>query len=696
MITSEVVAVLDVIPHVGIVRALDGTILAWNPAAEAVFGWAAHEVVGRTVTELVVDPADRDAAGAVVALTQAGEVWRGDFEVRRRDGSRAVIDAHISPLRDEHGAVVATVCSATDVTSLRGAERRASDLSDHLVLALSAGQLGTFRWDRATGATTWDPTMKRLLGLADDPRDVFDYDDWVSSMHPDDAADAQATVQAAVEARSTYEVEHRVVWPDGTVRWIQGRGKVTVDDDGEPTGTIGFSTDVTHRKLAELEARRRIEEAESAAARDRLARERLEFLGRINDLAMDATDHELLMHTITAAAVPRLGDWCTIHFFPEPGGLPLIAAAHADPEQVRWLQELIARYPYDPDGPNGVAAVIRSGTPEFVQIDEAFLEQAVRESTTVPEGEAREIVDRLQLTSIVTVPLSTKRGVVGAVQFVSAESGRRYDADDLALAEAAAGRIGAALDNTWLSEQYRGVASALQEALLPVAFPTVPGLDLAVRYWAAGTVNEVGGDFYDVFESSPGRWSIVIGDVCGTGPQAAAVTAKARHTIRAAATHGCDPVETVSWVNQAILANNRGRFCTIAYSTIEAAGEGRWKLTSVAAGHPLPIIVDADGGATFVGRSGTLVGVLPELVLHVTETMLGPGDTLVAYTDGVTDVRPPHGIDDDHLLDLTRTAVVGSDGAEATADRLGESIDDVLPFSRRNDDMAIVVVSVAR
>ena len=190
----------------------------------------------------------------------------------------------------------------------------------------------------------------------------------------------------------------------------------------------------------------------------------------------------------------------------------------------------------------------------------------------------------LQLTGIITVPMRTKRGIIGAIRFVSAESGRQFDDDDVALGRTVAGRIAEALENTWLTDQQRAIAGTLQAALLPPRLPDIDGASVAVRYWAAGTVTDVGGDFYDIFALGDRRWAIVIGDVCGTGPNAAAVTAIARHTIRAAATHGADHHEVLSWVNDALHAGNRDLFCTAIYSTLERVDDETWRFISVAGG----------------------------------------------------------------------------------------------------------------
>jgi hypothetical protein len=128
------------------------------------------------------------------------------------------------------------------------------------------------------------------------------------------------------------------------------------------------------------------------------------------------------MRAVTAAAVPRLGDWCSLHFLPQPG-VPDVEIAHRDPAKVRWAQELQQRFGYDPDAATGVAAVIRTGVMEFIdEVDQALIDAAIERAVArTPREELQAIVDALELTSVMTVPLRTKRGVIGAMQFVSAE-----------------------------------------------------------------------------------------------------------------------------------------------------------------------------------------------------------------------------------------------------------------------------------
>ena len=232
----------------------------------------------------------------------------------------------------------------------------------------------------------------------------------------------------------------------------------------------------------------------------------------------------------------------------------------------------------------------------------------------------------------------------------------------------------------------------MQAALLPPAVPEIPGLDIAVRYWPAGVASEVGGDFYDVFALSDKRWAIVIGDVCGTGANAAAVTGIVRHTVRAAARHGQDHTTVLEWINEAVLHSDRDLFCTTCYATVEQA-EGRHRLICSSGGHPLPVIIRASGETATFGGSGTLLGAFDDVVATTEEIVIGPGDVVVFYTDGLADLPPPHGLDLDDLTTMLAGAAA-SGSSDEIADAVHSSMIDRLPETHRHDDVALVVLRV--
>jgi PAS domain S-box-containing protein len=218
----------------------------------------------------------------------------------------------------------------------------------------------------------------------------------------------------------------------------------------------------------------------------------------------------------------------------------------------------------------------------------------------------------------------------------------RYDARDLRTAEDFAVRVGAALDSARLYGAAAEIARVLQTSLLPPHLPEIPGATLAAAYRPAWEGLQVGGDFYDVFTTSEGQWYLVIGDVCGKGAEAAAVTALARYTLRSAAARRRSPAAILRWVGEAMLDQDaaRGRFCTIACAHIDLLRTPA-RVTVACGGHPLPVLRQAGGTVAELGTPGTLLGLAPDPALQDRAAELHPGDTLVLYTDGLTEARAP-------------------------------------------------------
>ncbi len=234
------------------------------------------------------------------------------------------------------------------------------------------------------------------------------------------------------------------------------------------------------------------------------------------------------------------------------------------------------------------------------------------------------------------------------------------------------------------------LARTLQQTLIPPSPPSVPGLDLAARYRPAGDGEEVGGDFYDVFEIGDDDWVVAIGDVCGKGVEAAVVTSLARYSLRSACVRERSPSRALAEVNAALVAHGTERYCTVALLRLRRGSVG-WTGTLSLAGHPLPQLVRAGAGPVAVGTPGTLLGILTDPQLYDTQVDLGPGDGLVLFTDGVTEGRRQgdfYGLD--RLTDSIRRWA-------GPAERLAEGVvDDVLAFQSgtARDDIAVVAVVV--
>lgn len=303
---------------------------------------------------------------------------------------------------------------------------------------------------------------------------------------------------------------------------------------------------------------------------------------------------------------------------------------------------------------------------------------------------------RQRVRTLAGVPLLHDERLVGVLDVGSAAR-RDFSRDDMDLLHHAAGRVAAALERAISFRRQREIAETLQASLLPAELPSIAGLDVAARYWAAGEGAEVGGDFYDVFAlGDPSSWAFAIGDVCGKGVSAAAVTGVVRSTLRVAARHQRSPRTVLSWLNEALRelgVETRDTYCSTFYARIDASPDG-FEICAASAGHPYPVLVRADGSTELFGKPGSLLGIFADVDLSEVQTTIGPGDTLVLYTDGVTDVPPPADIDDDLLISLVVDAVTADRHRDAAsiADRFGEAVARRRPMNERADDVAIVVL----
>ncbi|MFL5781779.1 MAG: SpoIIE family protein phosphatase, partial [Thermoleophilaceae bacterium] len=449
-------------------------------------------------------------------------------------------------------------------------------------------------------------------------------------------------------------------------RWVRVKATAILGDDGRPTAAINVLEDVT--------------EVQEAAEAQR-------FIARAGAILASSLDYETTLANVAQLAVPRLADWCGVDVLDDDGAIRHVAIAHTDPSKVDLARELQQRYPTDPLAESGVPNVVRTREPEIYPeiTDEMLVGGAV-------DDEHLAILREVGMSSAMIVPMVARGRMVGAVSLVSAESGRTFGEQDLLLAQRLAGRCAIAVDNSRLYSERAHIARTLQQSLLPPELPEPAGIELAARFRAAGEGYEVGGDFYDVFDARDGRWAVVIGDVCGKGPEAAAVTALARYTVRAAAMTTDDPSEVLATLNEAMLRQRDDRrFCTVLYARADPSPDGV-RLCFASGGHPLPIVVRAGGEVLEPGAPGTLLGIVPDPNLADEAVDLEPGDTAILYTDGVTDAAAPQVVQDP--VELARTLATGPDrAAEDVAQQL---LDAALQAGggEPRDDIAIVVLRV--
>lgn len=542
---------------------------------------------------------------------------------------------------------------------------QASD-TDRVKLALEAGRLGTWRWVIATGELSWDEPLERVFGLTPGAF-AGTFDAYLSLLHPDDRAATVTAIERSLATGDPHYVEHRVVGTDGSIRWISGTGRIEVDDTGAAVAVIGVGADITTRKVAE---------------------ERLQFLVRAGELLGSSLDLDTTLQQLCDLAVERLGDWCSVDLL-EPGGVRLVAVSHRDSDKVAYARRLRERFGVNLDDDQGLPKVLRTGLPEVLpEIDEQFIRTALAELGDLTTDEIEQFV-ALGIRSSMVVPLTGAGGVVlGALSLVSAESGRRYGEQDVALATEVARRAGTAVENATLYAQVEHAARTLQHSLLP---PTLPELDfagLAAYYAPLGIADLIGGDFYDAFPISDGRrWCLVIGDVSGKGVDAAALTAAVRWTLRSALARGTLPGAAIGELNRALLEQDwGGRFVTVCAVLLQPHDNGV-SVRYACGGHPPPIVIRNDGTVQSLASDGQIVGVLPAPAPATQQAELSPGEALVLYSDGFTEARRDGELFGETGMLSALHGLTPDVSGQQIVDRLTAA---VASFGRQSDDMALL------
>jgi PAS domain S-box-containing protein len=411
------------------------------------------------------------------------------------------------------------------------------------------------------------------------------------------------------------------------------------------------------------------------------------FLAEASRVLAGSLDYQETLGAVARLAVPRIADWCAVDVA-HGDEVERVAVAHVDPERVELARDVHERYPPDPSSHTGVYGVLRRGAAElYAEISDAMLEQGAHDE------EHLRIMRSVGIQSAMLVPMRLRDRVLGVISFVSSESGRRFDEQDLVLAEDLALRAAASVENARLYETAASIAATLQSSLLPPVLPEIPAIEIAAAYRPAGAGLEVGGDFYDVFSTGEDQWYAVVGDVCGKGAEAAAVTALARYTIRAAAVRHRSPSAILRWLSDAMLQQNGedGRFCTIACVHLDVSRSPA-RITVACGGHPLPLVVRADGSTEHFGAPGTLLGMVENPDLQDRAAELGNGDTIVLYTDGLTEAGAPERMWAPDELAAAAQAVAGASAAATVDHLLAATVDSV---AQARDDVAVLALRAA-
>jgi PAS domain S-box-containing protein len=673
----------------GVFRHTTDAVLVFDPGTDQIIevNQGASELLGYSREELLAMPISSiypNDMGSLLEFAHSifakGHGQMDGLRCRHKSGKHLTVK--VSAFSGELAGRRCLVAMLSDMSERREAEAQLARSERRFQMIFERSGDGILLMS-STGTILYaSPSNTSLLGFQDEEllgQSLLDL------VHPIERQPAEALLQEVVAKSDLVRTgRFRLSHQDGSWRWIEATlsnllGELSV---GAVLATLRDITDLKR----EEEAQRKISESvEISRSRAAVAEERYKFLLQASTMLSSALDSTSALDVLAQAAVPALADLCMVDMVNEEGDLERIAV-HGD-EGAKEIVDRLHDWPPDPKSGHPAITVLRSGEPELVPEASDELLRALS-----PDEACYKVLKASGLNSCLCVPIVARSWLGTLTLLARSSSGRRYGEPGLALAQDLARRAALALDNARLFEASNQLALTLQKSLLPSAIPRIAGAEVAARYHAAGEGNQVGGDFYDLFEAGDSGWAAVIGDVCGKGAEAAALTALARHTIRAAKMQLRKPRRILAFLNQVVIQSRHGeRFMTVAYCRLRLSGNGM-KVTIGRAGHPAPLVLRRDGTVKAEGRPGSLIGVLihPDLSDRVLE--LGPGDSLILYTDGVTEARGADGrFGQARLIALLKQCTALD--AEAIASRIEQ---EVLRFQvgKLRDDMALMVIRI--
>lgn len=487
----------------------------------------------------------------------------------------------------------------------------------------------------------------------------------------DDSVGVDRAISSAQEAVPVQEPVALKRTVNGSTRHIEMRIASLEDEDVDGVA-LALLLDVTDRV-----------EAESARAR---AAAQIGFLAEASRRLSASLQLSEILERLASLAVPYLADWCAVDLVDREGNARRVSVRHKDPEK---RAAAVGLRGYGPERGRNIPVVDVIDTRKPSVVDPVTPEAL---DAAAQNEEHRRLLDELGTKAALVVPLQARGRLLGTILLVRSGEGTHFGAADLAVAEDLCQRAALAMDNARLFQEHRHVARKLQESLLPPSLPDVPGLEIGARYCAAGEGIEVGGDFYDFFRLGPRSWGFVIGDVSGKGPEAAGVTALARYTARAAALQVRSVKRIFGLLNDALCSGtDPERFATLAFARVEVGSASPKKVVLASGGHPLPLVLRADGDVEELGETGTVLGLVDTIDVHEHTFQMHPGDTLLLFTDGVTEARGSDGrlLGGTGLRRLLRSCL--GLGADAAAGKISEAVLEYQDQDPR-DDLAVVVV----
>ncbi|MEU0088709.1 SpoIIE family protein phosphatase [Streptomyces sp. NPDC006274] len=699
-----------------------GTISVWNEDAEHLFGYAADQVIGKPLTDFAAWP-HTPGLGTGIAEALRLSRWEGSYGIRGSDGRVIPVYASHLRVRDAHGEP-STVCLL-----VRDDERAVLQSPQRTPGGDSRSEhRSTDPFEVFIGSPAPDDLDGLLQRTVERARDMLDGDAAFLLLATDDETELE--VRATTGLPSARQRFARVPVEAGAGRYGSARMPAVHEDlaavpgavpllnstgmrsvvtvplkvEGRLTGSLGVAAESAGRYSNEEALRLQFAADRIALAvesarlgeLERLRRGSLSFLVEASDLLAGTLDRDQTLALMAQMTVPTLAAWCAVYTIADQSSEPYLSyVLHEDEERIDGLKALLSRI--DPPDPVPTPGARVWNAPGEAAQRAALLaskrELGLSSSPPVSSGIGTTLATAATVGGeTVVLPLVARNRVIGMLT-LGKPSDDHFRQEILELAEDLSRRAALALDNSRLYSERMAISQSLQRSLLPPELPQIPGVEVEVIYRAAGEGNEVGGDFYDLFPIRDGAYGFAIGDVCGTGPEAAAVTGLARHALRLLAREGFGGPAVLERLNAAILDEGaRSRFLTLLYGELWPQEDGSAVLKVVCAGHPLPLRLRQDGTVEPAAEPQPLLGVMEDLELYEQMVTLDPGDVLLCVTDGVTERREgTRMLGDDGLTEVLTHCTGLTAGAVA-----GRVLRAVERFAAEpaSDDMAILAMRV--
>ncbi|AZM56034.1 PAS sensor protein [Streptomyces sp. WAC 01529] len=623
---------LDVLSLAAVVLDDRGKIVLWSPQAEELFGYSADEALGHFAGRLLVDERHLDLViDLFTRVMESGQGWAGGFPVRHKDGSTRLVEFRNMRLQDDTGGRFA-LGIATDQATLRRVERDLA-LSLRLIsqspigLGVMDTQLRFVLVNPALAGMTGSPAQDRTGPAAGQTPPFLRGETAQALMREVLATGVPALDRFMTGDTLDFTAGDALDAPEREHAW-----SVSFYRLGDPAGRVlGLAVsvvDVTeqHRAAADAaRARRRLALVADASVR----------IGTTLDLGQTARE-------LAGVCVPEVADLVTVDILDSVLQGLRAPGTPTGPARFRALA-VVAAYPTEAArAPDPVGDLVEYAADRLVTRCVNTGRPVVRAKVTGQDmrriarnDESAAVLAAAGVHSYVVLPLVARGEVIGALGLMRARNPAPFDKDDVTLAGELAARAAVCIDNARWFQSQRHAALALQRNLLPDRPAHRPGLGIAHRYEPAGATSEVGGDWFDVIPLPADKTALIIGDVMGSGIDAAATMGQLRTATRTLAQLDLDPAQVLGHLDQATAGMDH-TFTTCVYAVHDPHGR-RCRIS--VAGHLPPVLMRPGSPPELLDLpTGAPLGV-GGVPFHTTTLDLGPGDQLVLYTDGLVETR---------------------------------------------------------